>query len=225
MDYSKYMQGGQGGQGKDYQKYMDYSKYMQGGQGGQGGDYQKYMDYSKYMQGGQGGQGGDYQKYMDYSKYMQSSQGAGNNSDVMLSGQPDSQGGDYQKYMNYSKYMQGGHDEGAVGNSSLFAELNSSALVLTSAADCNTTAQLKQWRDAHEAQVQRFTPEGFRDYALEPIRQEYEKNRARILGEPYEPEALAAPVSAEACNTTAQLKQWRDAQEAQVKKFTPQAYR
>mmetsp|Transcript_174042 Transcript_174042/g.552533 ORF Transcript_174042/g.552533 Transcript_174042/m.552533 type:complete len:358 (+) Transcript_174042:3-1076(+) len=134
---------------------------------------------------------------MNYSKYTNGgAQGGG-------------AGGDYKQYMNYSQYMNGGAQGG--GSPAMLDASNPSAPA--SAADCNTTEQLKAWRKQSLGRVDQYTPEAYQHFAEAPIEQEYSKNLARITGQPEPEYAAPAPRSAADCKTEGQLKAWRKAQE------------
>eukprot|EP00429_Kryptoperidinium_foliaceum_P050654 CAMPEP_0176115090 /NCGR_PEP_ID=MMETSP0120_2-20121206/57797_1 /TAXON_ID=160619 /ORGANISM="Kryptoperidinium foliaceum, Strain CCMP 1326" /LENGTH=501 /DNA_ID=CAMNT_0017449327 /DNA_START=62 /DNA_END=1562 /DNA_ORIENTATION=- len=216
----KYMNGAQGGDFKqymDYQKYTkdyagDYQKYMTG-QGAQGGDFKQFMDYQKYMKGyDMSAQSANventagYQKYMDYSKYMQGG------------------GDDFEKYMDYSKYTNGGSEGNFSKYYSLYAAGGRSQQALASvqsASDCNTTEELKAWREEQDKRIAEYIPVAYQHFAKAPVRDEYRKNLARITGKPEPAEELAVQYSAADCNTTAELKKWRNSTEAQIKEYTP----
>mmetsp|Transcript_52691 Transcript_52691/g.138190 ORF Transcript_52691/g.138190 Transcript_52691/m.138190 type:complete len:305 (+) Transcript_52691:1-915(+) len=122
--------------------------------------------------------------------------------------------------MDYQKYMQGAKDGDKTTN--LVADVGGAALepVPRSAADCKTEAQLKAWRKGQESHLQ-YVPADYRDSALAPIQQEYEKQLARIKGGPMvEP----VPASAADCKTEAQLEAWRKGQESQMQ-YVPAAFR
>eukprot|EP00932_Pfiesteria_piscicida_P007371 SRR837773.1744.p1 GENE.SRR837773.1744~~SRR837773.1744.p1 ORF type:complete len:357 (-),score=142.00 SRR837773.1744:98-1168(-) len=174
---------------------MNYQKYMQSGQGSQAGG--SNFDYSKYMQGAQGGQAGG--SPFDYSKYMQGGQG-----------QAGQAGG---SSFDYSQYMQGGAQ----------MQLSAGSSGLGSAADCNTTAQLKVWRENQLNQT-KFIPKAYRHFPEESIHEEYEKNLARITGKAAPAPTPPPPASAKNCTTVAELKAWRAAKEEPLKAI-PKAYR
>mmetsp|Transcript_174038 Transcript_174038/g.552515 ORF Transcript_174038/g.552515 Transcript_174038/m.552515 type:complete len:316 (+) Transcript_174038:3-950(+) len=144
---------------------------------------------------------------MNYSKYTNGgAQGGG-------------AGGDYKQDMNYSQYMNGGAQGG--GSPAMLDASNPSAPA--SAADCNTTEQLKAWRKQSLGRVDQYTPEAYQHFAEAPIEQEFSKNLARITGEP-EPAAAPTPMSAADCKTEDELKAWRKAQEKQIKQWVPQGF-
>mmetsp|Transcript_174035 Transcript_174035/g.552501 ORF Transcript_174035/g.552501 Transcript_174035/m.552501 type:complete len:342 (+) Transcript_174035:3-1028(+) len=145
---------------------------------------------------------------MNYSKYTNGgAQGGG-------------AGGDYKQDMNYSQYMNGGAQGG--GSPAMLDASNPSAPA--SAADCNTTEQLKAWRKQSLGRVDQYTPQAYQHFAEAPIEQEYSKNHARITGEPEPAAAPATPMSAADCKTEDELKAWRKAQEKQIKQWVPQGF-